>query len=555
MKTRMLLCAFVVLALAGLTSAQLSGSYTVDPNGSGPRNFTNLAAAVGALGAGVSGPVTFDVKPGTYQGLLVVTPVAGTSSLNTVTFVTKGTTPAVIDANGGSVGMFVFDGTAWVNFTNFKVQNFTKYGIYMLGFSPGPGVTQCTFTRVEFIAPASSSSSVNAAKIDYCHSNTFVNCRFVGGGYTLYSQQMKLMVFDGCEFDGLNTASNILAPYNGNDYDNLFQNCFFHDCGPSGRGLYINVSGYGNMFWHNTIIVTTSTEAVWAGNCCAWSRACSYRNNIIVNLGSGTAMKYGCSASVLDYNDFDYNCYYAPNSTKGAVAAENTGIGFTTGTLAQWKTFFNANMNTIVPTGGPTPAQASFDQNSIEGDPGLVSMKSPYDIHLKAGSPMVDAGTTKYIAGPWISFNPNATVTTDFEGDARGTLVDIGADEQAIRIIATGSPTPGGTVTFLLSSSSDPGLPYQVGTSLGTGPIPIGTRSLGLSPDFLLLASTSGSLPGVFQNYSGVLDQNGQAQAKLNIPNLPALKGTRLYSAFLTLKIGAPQNIQSISNTELVTVQ
>jgi len=93
-----------------------------------------------------------------------------------------------------------------------------------------------------------------------------------------------------------------------------------------------------------------------------------------------------------------------------------------------------------------------------------------------------------------------------------------------------------------------------VGSSLGGGPIPIDTRLLNLSLDALLDASVNGYLPMIFQNYAGILDANGKATAKINIPNLPGIKGIRIYSAFLTLKPGAPSNIQSISNSFIFTI-
>ncbi len=42
---------------------------------------------------------------------------------------------------------------------------------------------------------------------------------------------------------------------------------------------------------------------------------------------------------------------------------------------------------------------------------------------------------------------------------------------------------PGGTVTFELTASDDVGLLYQVASSFGTGPMPIGQREIHLSPD------------------------------------------------------------------------
>jgi hypothetical protein len=143
--------------------------------------------------------------------------------------------------------------------------------------------------------------------------------------------------------------------------------------------------------------------------------------------------------------------------------------------------------------------------------------------------------------------------TTGNSPDPRGALM-VRLTYTDVQIVGSGSPSIGNVVTLLLRSPRDSGLPYQVGTSLGTGPIPIGSRPLGLSLDDLLLVTVQGLLPSVFQQYSGVLDATGRASAKIAILNDPALIGVRLHSAFVTLKAGAPFNIQSISNTFSFTV-
>ena len=113
---------------------------------------------------------------------------------------------------------------------------------------------------------------------------------------------------------------------------------------------------------------------------------------------------------------------------------------------------------------------------------------------------------------------------------------------------------PSGTVNLDIFAAGDAGLPYQIGTSLGKGPIPIDTRQLGLSPDPLLFLSVGGLAPTVFQNYAGILDASGKGQGKINIPNDPVLVGINLYNAFVTLKVGEPSNIKSISPTVLVVI-
>jgi len=124
----------------------------------------------------------------------------------------------------------------------------------------------------------------------------------------------------------------------------------------------------------------------------------------------------------------------------------------------------------------------------------------------------------------------------------------------SILISLSGNATPGGTVTLYLSSPQDAGKSYQVGSSLGTGPIPIGNRTVGLDFDNLLIITTGGLLPAVFQNYAGLLDGAGKATARARIPDDTRLKGVRIHSAFLTLDAGALNGISNISTTVTFTI-
>jgi len=170
---------------------------------------------------------------------------------------------------------------------------------------------------------------------------------------------------------------------------------------------------------------------------------------------------------------------------------------------------------------------------------------------LKGGSSSTDYQTNNtalayyrvYGYGTGAYANPNARSV-----DPQGALM-VRLTYQDVLIIGSGSPSIGRTITLNLIAPADGGLPYQVGTSLGTGPIPIGTRTLGLSLDDLLVVTVRGFLPAIFQNYAGLLDASGKGAAKLVIPANPGLIGVRLHSAFLTLKAGEPQNIRSISQT------
>jgi len=123
-----------------------------------------------------------------------------------------------------------------------------------------------------------------------------------------------------------------------------------------------------------------------------------------------------------------------------------------------------------------------------------------------------------------------------------------------IVIALSGTTFPGGTVDLNLLSAADAGRIYQAASSLGTGPIPLGSRVLNLSPDDLLVITVGGYLPGVFVNYVGKLDSSGKAKAQIKIPNDARLKGVRIHSAFITFDSAAPLGISNISNTATFSI-
>ena len=63
-----------------------------------------------------------------------------------------------------------------------------------------------------------------------------------------------------------------------------------------------------------------------------------------------------------------------------------------------------------------------------------------------------------------------------------------------------------------------------------------------------------GYLPAVFSDYNGFIDSQGQANASINIPNIQALIGQKVHSAFVTLNPSSPSGLKSISNTFSFTV-
>jgi hypothetical protein len=321
----------------------------------------------------------------------------------------------------------------------------------------------------------------------------------------------------------------------------VIQSCFFHDVASTAR--YAVLLPSNAVFLNNTVVTNLGAAAYaavyisWGSD---WSKATVVRNNVIVNHGKGSAIRFDYSSSQgLGNCAADYNCYYAPKSAR-PILVGSYNYPFFGGSLASFLLWQKAGKH--VRPGGP----AMYDSNSIEGDPGLISLQAPYDIHLKKTSPLVDRGTAefvpRYVYYGW-------SVNLDIDGDARLAPIDIGADEIAISLTGRGSGQVGTVMELIVAAQFDAGLPYQLATSFGDGPILIGTRKLGLDFDPIMFASVMGFIPSIFQNYSGILDKRGQAKARLVIPDNGSLRFLTFYSAFVTIRPGAPENIGTISNT------
>ena len=358
MKTRILVCTLLVLSLTCVSSAQLSGNYTIDPAGSGSNNYTTWAAAVSALGAGVSGNVVFTVASTTFNEAVTINPITGTSAS------AHGHLPGRGYASGPGCRCRV----GWPGPQHHvqlpDLRQHRGQELHAVRSEPGrrflhPGdllhiqeLASSTHPcpRRPRSAPRTSTTRMTAPSSD---------CVFAGGGRCFYTQQINRCFTRRCEFDGKGSASQLLSPWNSNDSDNLYENCFFHDCGATGYAFTTTTASTetcsGTIRWWST----TSNAAVFMGSCCAWTRANSFRNNIVVNMGTGSAMIYGFNGTVLDYNDLDYNCYYAPNTTTGTVRDERSTF---TGTLGRMEDLLRGQPVASSPAGGGT----SWDQNSIE---------------------------------------------------------------------------------------------------------------------------------------------------------------------------------------------
>ena len=229
---------------------------------------------------------------------------------------------------------------------------------------------------------------------------------------------------NGVHFITTSTASNVTVANN-----------FVYDVTALGsatlasNGFGINVaSGAGYKIYHNSVNLNTNqtsgtTAAMIVQSTVTAAGALDVRNNIFANTQTAGATRYAFYSGAANtvYSSIDFNDYFSTGS-----------LGFLGGaraTIEEWRT------------------ATGQDANSKAVDPLFVS---PTDLHLQAGSPMINMGTT--IAG----------ITTDIDGQTRDATPDIGADEVVLTLPGTLSlssatysvPENGGTVTVTVNRTS-----------------------------------------------------------------------------------------------------
>jgi hypothetical protein len=265
-RPRFLLAVTVLIALLAGGSdalAQLSGTYTIDPSGSGSTNYTTFESAISALNSnGVSGPVTFRIASGTYVPTTSYTfgAVTGMSSTNTVTFKPATGATVIMDAtltvpmfdiNQGD--NFIFDGSNASGGTtrNWKVINRGSGSALRLI----NGATNNTVKNMNLIGSVSSSTSTGIVNIGNSSATYGVgNANNLISSNTLGDSSGALRSNNGIYMLGDATYHNSANRLDNNDIFNLgYTNGYFY-------GIYVSSYNDQIKIFRNRIRETDKTN-------------------------------------------------------------------------------------------------------------------------------------------------------------------------------------------------------------------------------------------------------------------------------------------------------
>ena len=451
MKSRFL--CLVILCVVGLPSvlfSQLNGNYTI--GGTNP-SYPTLAAAATALNtSGISGNVTFNIRPGTYSDLLNIQSVPGNNASRTILFKSENNDSSSVVISNATLTQLNYRLVNVGNTQNVQFSRLTiagpqtgTYGVVMSIFSvPGFKLQRC---RVSGIVNAIATTTYqDVVQLSGNSSGYEISNCTIRGGYR------AVAIYGGETVP----VSNV-----------VLQNNRFYKCSNSaikaqfGHSIQVNrnlidscgVSGFSaiQLGFCSTAVVSFNRLDLDGGiglsftSCYSTNaaRAKVYNNFVAVSgsvPGSGGVFLQDMRFADVYYNSFNVQVF---GSYQVFVAQLSNGG---TGLRIQNNSFVTNSENAIVNNIGSENAIEAYSHNNL-----FNGLPQP---NLPPNSISYAAGYASSSDLHLITSNLNAkgtpvNITTDIDGQTRNaTTPDIGADEFTPNLRSAG-------ILYLTNPSAD----------------------------------------------------------------------------------------------------
>jgi parallel beta-helix repeat protein len=461
---RLIAFLFFAIPFASSGSTPLSGTYTINPSGSGTSNYTSFHSAVTALidSGGISGPVVFNVANGTYSDQIKIGSIPGVSSVNTITFQSaSGDSSKVILTSASSTSStsnytIYLSKASYVSFKKITIRR-TGSGTYAAvimidGNSKSDSFYHNRLIGLKNATGGSTQSVVLSANADDS-GMAFLNNIVKGGdnGFYLngsnisaleYGTVVKGNIIDSCYSGGIylgyeeapliesNTITNVLYSFG---YGMSFN--YIYDGAQIIKNKIYLTQGYGMYGMYGFNVGHAKDTPVIA-------------NNFISMKGSGcygAILNYYSTCQNYYYNNIDLtstsaSCYavflYSMTGSPNFIDNNIVGDGplfYISGALGK------SNYNNLYPTsssgigyyGSTTCAKLSDWQKATKQDSKSLSVDPKYiswnDLHTPLSLKIYHKGT------------PISGITDDIDGNKRDPHTpDIGADEFVLAALDAG---------------------------------------------------------------------------------------------------------------------
>jgi len=453
----------------------LNGIYTI--GGTAPNYPTFSTAVTALLQAGVSGPVTFNVRPGPYIEQLLIGPIIGADSTRPVVFQSESgdSTSTTLRFTASSPLNYTvrLNGAKWVTFRKMTLESMhATFGRIVVLEN---GAQNVTLSNNVLLGAAGASTSIGRALVFASGRNDNIlvtNNRILNGSFGVnYTAPFANNA------TGTHIANNTLIGQSGGAIE------LFYNANPvvenntitkplyssSFTGIQVNLANSSPRITGNRISTTSDGYGISFQNSSGTEAAPAIVANNYVQLGSSVgSFDFGiqvanCQHARVLYNTVKINGSNSVNAALNLVNNQNSqalnnilynagggyALSFSTtpnagDQLTDYNNLFTTGA-TLVSAGSNYPtllawknAGLGFDEHSLDKNPLFYG---PNDYRV-AQTDLNGAAT------------PSALVSTDIEGNARNAQhPDIGADEFApesadagiASLVAPTRPFPAGT--------------------------------------------------------------------------------------------------------------
>ena len=433
-----LLAAATLLGARVAGATPLAGTYVI---GSGGDYASFAAAATDLIAQGVSAPVTFQVKTGTYTESLSLTAITGASSSNRVTFVAQSgvASDVVLQAaslsGSGTDAPIQLNGAQFLTFNQLTIQSSSSATssngglVWMTGTSSNNSFTNCVFTTVGGTRTAIrlAAGTADQLQVSGCQITLSATSSFAVQGTGAGTQ-------NNFQFQS-NTVTSTAAVGNTGLYSVMTMNSAQIIGNTFSFGTNGTAISYQGSVSSGGVIRGNRITGVSAGlNLNNMSGGCLVANNfiqsssVVVTLSSPAGM-------TLAFNNFlatgTTSCVIINGGSAGSVTLRNNVLACPAGATPfvstssgppnpDYDDFYTTGVTAVTigavnyATIGAYRSATGLEFHGIAANPGFVSTT---DLHVTAPA-LNNTGT------------PLGSVLDDIDGDVRSlTTPDIGADE------------------------------------------------------------------------------------------------------------------------------
>jgi hypothetical protein len=439
---------------------QLNGAYTI--GGTTPDYPTIQAAAAAVQTGGISGPVVFNIRPGTYAEKVDIGTVTGASAVNTITFKAENndSTSVIITDNAGGGGAnytFHIFGTDYLIIRNVTIQRpgaDVNSRVISIGSNPKYLQIRNCIIQADLTNTSDEASSLIHFPLGSLNDSgiTISNNILIGDGYGLFfkgqsaASQIALLHITNNQF--IDQGSRAMQLTNVNTVDISGNDITTHSTNTTYRAVFLTRGTGAFVITNNKIIgINSGGNPIHLDTCSGTAgNAGLVANNFIQTQGTGTVrgiyIQQGSNINIF-YNTINITtignnavAFYINNSGNTNLVVKNnifvnTGGGITYRIPAGGLTgLISSDHNDLyVPVSSQYLAlldtnnissladwqiATNRDSNSVSGDP---QFNSSIDLH--SGSAVVN-DLAVVVPG----------VVTDIDGQTRSNSTpDIGADE------------------------------------------------------------------------------------------------------------------------------